>query len=85
MTPTFMRGPGEASGMFAMECAMDELAERLGLDPLELRLRNYADADPVSGNPWSSKGLAECYRRGAERFGWPDRDPRPAHGATGTG
>ena len=57
MTPTFMRAPGEASGMFAMECAMDELAERLGLDPLELRLRNFADVDPVSGNPWSSNGL----------------------------
>jgi xanthine dehydrogenase YagR molybdenum-binding subunit len=77
MTPTFTRAPGEASGMFALECAMDELAYELGLDPLELRLRNHADVDPVSGNPWSSKGLKECYQRGAERVGWQGRDPAP--------
>jgi xanthine dehydrogenase YagR molybdenum-binding subunit len=77
MTPTFMRAPGDATGMFALECAMDELAERLGVDPLELRLRNFADVDPVSGNPWSSNGLKECYERGAARFGWHDRDPAP--------
>jgi xanthine dehydrogenase YagR molybdenum-binding subunit len=77
MTPTFTRGPGEASGMFALECAMDELASQLGLDPIELRLRNHADVDPISGNPWSSKGLRECYQRGAERFGWQGRNPAP--------
>jgi xanthine dehydrogenase YagR molybdenum-binding subunit len=77
MTPTFTRAPGEASGMFALECAMDELAYELGLDPLELRLRNHADVDPVSGNPWSSKGLKECYQRGAERVGWQKRDQAP--------
>jgi xanthine dehydrogenase YagR molybdenum-binding subunit len=77
MTPTFTRAPGEASGMFALECAMDELAYELGLDPLELRLRNHADVDPVSGNPWSSKGLKECYERGAERVGWQGRDLAP--------
>lgn len=77
MTPTFMRAPGEASGMFALECAMDELAQELGLDPVELRLRNHADVSPVSGLPWSSSGFEECCRRGAERFGWADRDPRP--------
>jgi xanthine dehydrogenase YagR molybdenum-binding subunit len=77
MTPTFTRAPGEASGMFALECAMDELADQLGLDPIELRLRNHADVDPVSGNPWSSKGLRECYQRGAERFGWQGRNPAP--------
>jgi xanthine dehydrogenase YagR molybdenum-binding subunit len=77
MTPTFTRAPGEASGMFALECAMDELAYELGLDPLDLRLRNHADVDPVSGNPWSSKGLKECYQRGAERVGWRGRDPAP--------
>ena len=77
MTPTFMRAPGDATGMFALECAMDELAELLGVDPLELRLRNFADVDPVSGNPWSSNGLKECYERGAARFGWHDRDPAP--------
>src|SRR5439155_22159919 len=69
MTPTFTRGPGETTGMFALECAMDELAYELGLDPLELRLRNHADVDPASGNPWSSKGLKECYQRGAEALG----------------
>ncbi|GAA2004766.1 xanthine dehydrogenase family protein molybdopterin-binding subunit [Nocardiopsis rhodophaea] len=77
MTPTFMRGPGEASGVFGMETAMDELAYELDIDPMELRLRNHADVDPESGNPWSSKGLKECYARGAELFGWADRDPRP--------
>ncbi|MER7444225.1 xanthine dehydrogenase family protein molybdopterin-binding subunit [Micromonospora avicenniae] len=77
ITPTFMRAPGEASGMFALECAMDELAERVGIDPLELRMRNYSDTDPESGKPWSSSGLRECLQRAAELFGWHDRDPRP--------
>ena len=77
MTPTFVRAPGEATGIFALECAMDELAHEIGVDPVELRLRNHADVDPSSGNPWSSKGLKECYQRGAELFGWRDRDPRP--------
>ena len=77
MTPTFTRGPGESTGMFALECAMDELAHALGLDPIELRLRNHADIDPVSGLPWSSKGLKECYQRGAERFGWQRRNTEP--------
>ncbi|MFG2605906.1 xanthine dehydrogenase family protein molybdopterin-binding subunit [Streptomyces sp. NPDC048514] len=77
MTPTFMRAPGEATGMLALECAMDELAHELGLDPIELRLRNHADVSPSSGLPWSSSGLRECYRRGAARFGWEGRDPRP--------
>ncbi|GAA3112792.1 xanthine dehydrogenase family protein molybdopterin-binding subunit [Streptomyces rectiviolaceus] len=78
MTPTFMRCPGEATGLFSLETSMDELAERLGLDPLELRLRNYAETDPASGNPWSSNGLKECYRRGAERIGWQRRAEAPA-------
>jgi len=77
MTPTFMRGPGDSTGMFALECAMDELAGRIGVDPIELRLRNFADVDPASGHPWSSNGLKECYERGAARFGWYDRDPEP--------
>ncbi|MEU2597750.1 xanthine dehydrogenase family protein molybdopterin-binding subunit [Streptomyces hirsutus] len=78
MTPTFMRAPGEASGMHALECAMDELAHELGVDPVELRLRNHTDVDAMSGFPWSSSGLRECYERGARRFGWSGRDPRPA-------
>lgn len=77
MTPTFMRAPGEASGMFALECAMDDLAHQLGIDPIELRLRNYTDMDPNTGNPWSSSGLKECYQRGAERFGWQRRTLEP--------
>ncbi|MFK3983543.1 xanthine dehydrogenase family protein molybdopterin-binding subunit [Micromonospora sp. NPDC050397] len=77
LTPTFMRGPGEATGMFALESAMDELAEQLGTDPIELRLRNLADNDPTSGHPWSSNGIRECFQRGAELFGWAGRDPSP--------
>jgi xanthine dehydrogenase YagR molybdenum-binding subunit len=76
-TPTFMRAPGEASGSFALECAMDELAYELKVDPIQLRLRNYAARDPEKNKPWSSNALGECYRVGAERFGWARRDPRP--------
>ncbi|MGE0441793.1 MAG: xanthine dehydrogenase family protein molybdopterin-binding subunit [Gemmatimonadales bacterium] len=75
--PTFMRAPHEGPGMPALEIAMDELAEALGLDPLELRLRNYAEQDPTSGKPFSSKALRECYRIGAERFGWSRRRAVP--------
>ncbi|MEV0371312.1 xanthine dehydrogenase family protein molybdopterin-binding subunit [Streptomyces sp. NPDC050636] len=77
MTPTFTRGPGETSGMFALECLMDDLAHELGIDPLELRLRNHADVDPNTGHPWSSDGAEECYRRAAARFGWQSRNPEP--------
>ena len=76
-TPTWMRAPGAVSGMFALECAMDELAYALKIDPLELRLINYAETDPESGRPWSSKALRECYRLGAEKFGWKDRKMEP--------
>lgn len=75
--PLVMRAPGEAPGLFALESAMDELAEAIGLDPLEIRLRNYADRDPYEGRPWSSKHLEECHRIGAERFGWRDRPRLP--------
>ena len=76
MTPTFTRGPGEALGVAMLEMAMDELASALAVDPVELRLRNHTPVDP-HGNPWSSDGLPECLRRGAEVFGWTDRNPRP--------
>jgi xanthine dehydrogenase YagR molybdenum-binding subunit len=76
MTPTFTRGPGEALGVSMLEMAMDELAYELGIDPVELRLRNHTPVDP-RGNPWSSDGLPECLRRGAELFGWSGRDPAP--------
>lgn len=75
--PTFQRCPGEATGSFAMESAMDELAYELGIDPLELRLRNYAERDPNSDKPYSSKNLRECYRLASERFGWKARSPEP--------
>lgn len=74
--PTWMRAPGHVTGSFALESAMDELACALNLDPLELRLRNYAEKDPESGLPYSSKSLRECYRQGAERFGWQHRKPK---------
>jgi len=77
MTPTFTRGPGETLGVFALECAVDELAGQLGVDPIELRLRNISEVEPTSGHPWSSYGLRECYQRGARRFGWAGRNPRP--------
>jgi len=76
-TPTFMRAPGEASGSFALESAMDELAYALKMDPIELRLRNYAEVDQDKDLPWSSKSLKECYKLGAERFGWHKRNPTP--------
>ena len=76
-TPTWMRAPGAVSGMFALECAMDELAYATKIDPLELRLINYAEVDPESGKPWSSKALRECYRLGAEKFGWKNRKFEP--------
>ncbi|MEU5751186.1 xanthine dehydrogenase family protein molybdopterin-binding subunit [Streptomyces sp. NPDC047829] len=76
-SPTFMRAPGEAPGSFAIEVALDELAERCGVDPIELRLRNEPEVGPVSGLPFSSRNLAACFREGARRFGWAERDPRP--------
>lgn len=75
--PTFMRAPGVAPGMFALECAMDELAAKLDLDPVELRMRNYAEVYPGKNVPWSSKNLAECYRIGADKFGWSQRGSHP--------
>jgi xanthine dehydrogenase YagR molybdenum-binding subunit len=77
-TPTYMRAPGETSGMFALESAMDELAYKLDIDPIKLRLVNYAETDPDGGLPWSTKLLKECYQKGAERFGWSRRKPQPA-------
>ena len=76
MTPTFTRGPGESAGSFVLEGAMDELAHALGTDPVELRIRAHAATDP-RGNPWSSDGLEQCLRRGAERFGWQRRNRAP--------
>lgn len=73
--PSWMRAPGECPGMFGPEVALDELADALGIDPVELRIRNEPEVDPETGKPWSSRHLVECLREGAERFGWADRPP----------
>jgi xanthine dehydrogenase YagR molybdenum-binding subunit len=74
-SPGFCRAPGEAPGFFALECALDELAERVGVDPVELRIRNEPQRDPDTGEDFSSRNLVACLREGAERFGWWDRAP----------
>lgn len=75
--PAPMRGPGESTGAYALESALDELSYALNLDPIELRLRNYADADQERNLPWSSKHLKECYQLGADRIGWSNRSQTP--------
>jgi xanthine dehydrogenase YagR molybdenum-binding subunit len=77
-TPSWMRAPGGTPGMFALECAMDELAYAAGIDPIELRIRNDTATEPDSGHPFSSRNLVACLREGAERFGWADRGPFPS-------
>jgi len=76
-TPADMRAPGGASGVYGLECAMDELAAKLKIDPVELRLRCYSDRDQNEGVPYTSKKLRECYAQGAEAFGWGKRSPEP--------
>jgi xanthine dehydrogenase YagR molybdenum-binding subunit len=76
-TPSYMRAPGWAPGVYALECAIDEMAEAVEMDPLQFRLRSHAEADPETGRPWSSKALLECYRTGAGRFGWSHRPASP--------
>ncbi|WP_342152470.1 xanthine dehydrogenase family protein molybdopterin-binding subunit [Methylorubrum sp. SB2] len=76
-TPLFMRAPGEASGSAALEAAIDEMAETCGIDPLVFRQMNYAEAEPISERPFSSKALRECYEQGAARFGWERRSAAP--------
>lgn len=75
-TPTPMRGPGRTPGLFAIESAMDEMALKLNMDPLEFRLRNYAETDEGAQRPFSSKHLREAYQTGAEKFGWSKRNPK---------
>jgi xanthine dehydrogenase YagR molybdenum-binding subunit len=74
---TWMRAPGEATGSVGLEIALDELAEKLNIDPIQLRLINYAEKDPRQGLPWSSKHLRECYTQAADRFGWSKRTAKP--------
>ncbi|OKK23348.1 oxidoreductase [Streptomyces sp. CB02488] len=76
-SPSWMRAPGEAPGSFAVESALDELAEKCGVDPIALRVRNETSVGPVSGLPFSSRNVVACFEEGARRFGWADRDPRP--------
>jgi xanthine dehydrogenase YagR molybdenum-binding subunit len=76
-TPTFMRAPGETTGSFALESAMDELAWQLKMDPVALRLKNYAESEPQDGKPWSSNALRQCYETAAQRFNWSRRVPTP--------
>jgi xanthine dehydrogenase YagR molybdenum-binding subunit len=76
-TPCPMRAPGETPGVYALECAMDELAHEIDIDPVEFRLRNYAEIDEYKNRPWSSKKLRECYQRAAEKFGWSNRNKKP--------
>ena len=75
--PSFMRAPGECPGTYALECAMDELAYALKMDPLQLRIVNDSPNHPMKGIPWSAKHLRECYETGAEKFGWSQRKPEP--------
>jgi xanthine dehydrogenase YagR molybdenum-binding subunit len=75
--PTFQRAPGECTGTFAIESAMDELAVLLRMDPVELRLRNYAEVEPSTGKPWTSKQLRPCYALAAKKFGWARRNAVP--------
>ena len=84
-TPTYMRAPGEATGTFALESAMDELAYTLNMDPVALRLKNYAEKDPDSGKPWSSKSLRACYQTASENFGWDKRTAAPGSMKTADG
>lgn len=76
-TPTYMRAPGVATGTYALEVAMDELAYKLKMDPLELRLLNYTEVDPGTNKPFTEKSLRQCYKQAAERFGWSKRSPEP--------
>ncbi len=76
-TPMDMRAPGGSTALHAIECTMDELAYKLKIDPLQLRLINYSDMDPSSKKPYTSKALRECYLQAAEKFGWQKRSPEP--------
>ncbi|MBP1818618.1 xanthine dehydrogenase family protein molybdopterin-binding subunit [Mycobacterium sp. OAE908] len=76
-SPTYMRGPGAVTGAFALESAIDELAHQIGMDPIEIRLRNEPDRDDSTGTPFSTRRLTDCFRRGADTFGWSRRNPTP--------
>jgi len=81
--PTYTRGPGKSTGSFALESAMDELAHKLGMDPIALRLKNEPDKDPSNGKPWSSRTIIQCLKEGAKAFGWDKRNPVPGQNKDG--
>src|SRR6202012_669280 len=81
--PTFMRAPGESPGIYALESAMDELAVALKMDPVQLRLVNNTDKHPMTDLPFSSRNLDQCYKVGAEKFGWAQRAPSPGSKSDG--
>ncbi len=81
--PTYTRGPGKSTGSFALESAMDELAHKLNMDPIELRIKNEPERDPANGKPWSSRKVVECLRAGAKAFGWEKRNPEPRQNQQG--
>ncbi|MGZ3766591.1 MAG: xanthine dehydrogenase family protein molybdopterin-binding subunit, partial [Mucilaginibacter sp.] len=76
-SPVWMRGPGPATGTFALESALDELGYALNIDPIDLRLKNYAETDPESGKPFSGKNLKDAYQMGADNIGWNNRSQKP--------
>ncbi len=76
-TPLDMRAPGAVTGVYALECAMDEMAYKLKMDPLQFRLQNYSEKDNLSGHEYTSKALRQCYEQAAEKFGWSKRNPEP--------
>ena len=81
--PTYTRGPGKSTGSFALESAMDELAYKLGMDPIELRLKNEPEQDPSNGKPWSSRKTVACLKEGAKAFGWDKRKAQPGQNKIG--
>ncbi|MBC8151749.1 MAG: xanthine dehydrogenase family protein molybdopterin-binding subunit [Bacteroidetes bacterium] len=81
--PTYTRGPGKSTGSFALESAMDELAHKLKIDPIELRLKNEPERDPSNGKPWSSRTTVQCLQAGAKAFGWEKRNPEPRQNQQG--
>ncbi|RYC68856.1 xanthine dehydrogenase family protein molybdopterin-binding subunit [Spirosoma sordidisoli] len=81
--PTYTRGPGKSTGSFALESAMDELAHKLKMDPIELRLKNEPERDPSNGKPWSSRTTVQCLQVGAKAFGWDRRKPEPGQNQQG--
>ncbi|MBD2756667.1 xanthine dehydrogenase family protein molybdopterin-binding subunit [Spirosoma validum] len=81
--PTYTRGPGKSTGSFALESAMDELAYKLKMDPIELRIKNEPERDPSNGKPWSSRTTVQCLREGAKAFGWDKRKPEPRQNSQG--